>query len=296
MKKKLKIIAGFIVLAITIGAFAHYLATHPAVIAELKTTPPLLGIALLGLYLLFFGALVIILRLSVRLFGITIGRTENLLLNAYSSLANFFLPGQSGPVLRGAYLKKRHGMRIKDYMFTAVLYYAFYAVVSALFLCIGSQPWWITLIVLIGTATVCTLGARWYAKRSQVKQSRLDIKIVALIFLATAAQITIQLVIFYLELKQVHGSTTWAQALTYTGAANFALFVSLTPGAIGIREAFLVFSQSLHNLPSAVIVAASVIDRAIYLVLLGVLFVLTISLHAKDKLQINRIRQNDDPA
>ena len=58
--------------------------------------------------------------------------------------------------------------------------------------------------------------------------------------------------------------------------------------AIGIREAFLVFSQNLHHLSNMVIVAANVIDRAIYLVFLGILFIVTVGLHAKGSLRIKR--------
>jgi uncharacterized membrane protein YbhN (UPF0104 family) len=71
--------------------------------------------------------------------------------------------------------------------------------------------------------------------------------------------------------------------ITYTGAANFALFVALTPGAIGIREAFLLFTRHLHHISSANIVAANIIDRAIFIVVLGVLFGLTLGFHAKYK-------------
>jgi len=91
-----------------------------------------------------------------------------------------------------------------------------------------------------------------------------------------------------LELHSIHPETSVAQALTYTGVANFALFVSLTPGAIGIREAFLVFSQNLHHLGNTIIVGANLIDRAVYLLFLGLLFVMTLALHAKDKLHIKQ--------
>jgi uncharacterized membrane protein YbhN (UPF0104 family) len=130
---------------------------------------------------------------------------------------------------------------------------------------------------------------RWYGKKSHIKDAP-GINLVNLgwLFAATAAQMTVQVVIFYTELRSVDASISFAQALTYTGAANFALFVSLTPGAIGIREAFLVFSQGLHHISSAAIVAANVIDRAVYLMLLGILFILVLSLHAKDKLRLNK--------
>src|SRR5581483_313742 len=75
------------------------------------------------------------------------------------------------------------------------------------------------------------------------------------------------------------------QAITYTGAAQLALFVGLTPGAIGIRESFLILTERLNHIASSVIVEANVIDRAVYLVFLGSLFLLILSMHANKKLQ-----------
>ena len=72
--------------------------------------------------------------------------------------------------------------------------------------------------------------------------------------------------------------------------ANFALFVSLTPGAIGIREAFLVFSQDLHHIPNDIIVAANVLDRAVYILFLGLLFIIVLLMHAGSKLQLQKVK------
>jgi uncharacterized membrane protein YbhN (UPF0104 family) len=74
--------------------------------------------------------------------------------------------------------------------------------------------------------------------------------------------------------------------ITYTGAANFSLFVALTPGAIGIRESFLLFTKRLNHLSNANILTASIIDRSIFLIFLGVLFIVGIILHSKNKLLV----------
>jgi uncharacterized membrane protein YbhN (UPF0104 family) len=119
-------------------------------------------------------------------------------------------------------------------------------------------------------------------------ESGVSIRAVVWIAAATAFQVLTQAVIFFIELRQVDQAVTVAQAFSYTGAANFAVFVSLTPGAIGIREAFLVFSQNIHGISNTIMVAANVIDRAVYLLFLGVLFGLVVGLHAKDKLRIKQ--------
>jgi uncharacterized membrane protein YbhN (UPF0104 family) len=180
-------------------------------------------------------------------------------------------------------------MRVKDYVFATLLYYGFYAIISACFLLIGSRPWWQTVLVMAAAAGVSAIVIRWYARRSDIQGSRgMNIRNLGWLFVATAAQLVLQYLIYYVELRSMQPVTP-LQVLSYTGAANFALFVSITPGAIGIREAFLVFSQHLHHMGNSVIVAANLIDRAAYLVFLGLLFLLTLGWHAKERLQLKRI-------
>jgi uncharacterized membrane protein YbhN (UPF0104 family) len=93
--------------------------------------------------------------------------------------------------------------------------------------------------------------------------------------------------VYGFELHVVEPGIRFSQALTFTGAANFSLFVALTPGAIGIRESFLYFSRELHHVGTATIVAASVLDRTVFMLLLALLFVVSIVFHAKRALKIN---------
>ncbi|HSX32052.1 MAG TPA: lysylphosphatidylglycerol synthase domain-containing protein, partial [Candidatus Saccharimonadales bacterium] len=116
----------------------------------------------------------------------------------------------------------------------------------------------------------------------------LNAKYIGLIGVMTAVQVLMQVFIFATELHSLTNDISWGQILSYTGVANLSLFVAITPGGIGIREAFLLFSTQLHHISSSTIVSASVIDRGVYLVFLGVLFVLVITMHAKDKLQVTK--------
>ena len=99
--------------------------------------------------------------------------------------------------------------------------------------------------------------------------------------LAVAAQLACYVLIYFVELQMVQAGANLRQVVAYAGAANFSLFVSLTPGGIGIREAFLAFSTKLHGIGLTSIVAANVIDRAVYVVVLGLLFAVLSGLHVK---------------
>jgi uncharacterized membrane protein YbhN (UPF0104 family) len=117
----------------------------------------------------------------------------------------------------------------------------------------------------------------------------LGARTIGYLIFATVLQSIIQLGIYAIELHSVNSHITAMQMITYTGAANLALFVSLTPGAIGIRESFLIFTRNLHHISSANIVIANVIDRSVYLVFLILLIVLSVVLQMRGKMQIKRI-------
>ena len=291
MKRKLKLAVAIVILATTVGLFVRYAATHPDVIHKVGDLSPGMLALLLVFYAMWFAAISIVLKISLHMYNKPITKQENLLLNAYSSLVNFFGPGQSGPAFRGLYLKKRHNFSLKHYIFTTLLYYGFYAVLSAFLLCVGSRPWWQTTILMVLAAVASVVIIKWYAERSSLKdQPGVNPTNMAYMFGAVALQMVAQVGIFYVELHNVSPGVSFSQVLTYTGAANFALFVSLTPGAIGIREAFLVFSQNLHHIGNSAIVAANIIDRAAYLVVLGIMFIAVITLHAKDKLHVRQVK------
>lgn len=294
MKRQLRTVLALAILALTATAFIYYLSGHPETIDYIRQLPPATLLLILALYAVVFSALLIITYVSLRVYKKTMPAQENLLFNAYSSLINFFGPGQSGPAFRGIYLKKRHGLEIKKYLFITLLYYGFFAVLSAFLMFVGSRPWWQTALLMIGVGAASVFAIRRYKKRAKIgSEAGLSLKNYGLLFAAAALQVAATVAIYGVELHNIGITVSFGQILAYTGVANFALFVAITPGAIGIREAFLVFSEKLHHIDTSAIVAANTIDRAVYLVFLGLLFVLVVSLHAKRKLRVNQSSQEE---
>ncbi|MGF7228404.1 MAG: lysylphosphatidylglycerol synthase domain-containing protein [Candidatus Saccharibacteria bacterium] len=289
MKKQIRMVLGFILLAATIAVFAWYMHAHPEILRQLKQVKSITLVVLLGLYAVFFAALVAILQVSVRMYQKNISIKENFLLSAYSSLINFFGPGQSGPGLRAIYLKRRHNLGIKQYIFATLLYYACYAVISACMMFIGSRSWWQTTLFVLAVGGGSALILGWYARKSKLHERSAIMRFGGWMFLATLGQLLAQVAIYFVEIHAITSHVSFGQIVTYTGAANFALFAALTPGAIGIREAFLVFTHNLHHISNNVIVTANVIDRAAYLVFLGLLFVVVLSLHAGKKFKLRQM-------
>lgn len=287
MKKHLKSALAVLIVAVTVGAFVQYIRSHPEIIDQIRQTSPITVIALLALYAVSFMAYVTVTRVSLRIYDKFLSKQENLLFNAYSSLINFFGPGQSGPIFRAAYLKKRHDLGVKQFMFATLIYLAFYAIISVMFVVVGSSPWWQTALLMLATAAASLVTIRWYKKKKGITLKHgLSARNVGLLLIATLVQVTVLAVIYGIELQQVGAGASVGEILSYTGVTNLTLFVALTPGAIGIREAFLVLSQSLHGIDSSTIVAANVIDRSVYLLFLAILAVMVVTTHAKEKLRI----------
>jgi uncharacterized membrane protein YbhN (UPF0104 family) len=201
----------------------------------------------------------------------------------YSAVINFFGPLQSGPAFRAVYLKKKHGISLKNYTVATLVYYCFYGGFSLLLLFSSLLKWW--LIPLAGIAVVSAFAVG-RSKRFKPRLEQLDMAGWYYLAAATFAQMVAVVLIYYTELRSVSPGVHFWQALVYTGAANLALFVSLTPGAIGFRESFLVFSRHLHHISGNTIVAANIIDRAMYIVLLLVLALIILATHARQQLGV----------
>ena len=279
----LRSIAIIAVLLTTSCAAVYYFTHHPEVGHQLQTTSLIVVVVILGLYLAGVTALALITIATVRLCHIKLSSRESLLLTAYSSIVNFFGPLQSGPAFRAIYLKTKHGLNLKKYAGATLMYYFFYGSFSVILLLSGVLKWWLVPVVVSGAVvTYVLLQQPVVSKRLQ----GIDKRGWYFLALATLLQIIIVTVIYYVELQTVAPGTQVSQAIIYSGAANLSLFVSLTPGAIGFRESFLLFSQQLHHVSNSAIVAANILDRTLYVVLLLVLAIFIFGTHAWRQLHV----------
>jgi uncharacterized membrane protein YbhN (UPF0104 family) len=282
MKRRLlRTVATVLVLVTTVVVFISYFVQHPAVGDQLHRTSIWLLLLLLGLYMISIAALAMNTVATLLLCKLKVRKGESLLLTAYSAVINFFGPLQSGPAFRAVYLKKKYNLNLKTYATASLVYLGFWGVFSVLMLLSSTLKWW---LLLVAAAAV---GGAIIARRTPRIRQRLDelnVRFWYYLALSTLIQVAAVALIYYTELRTVAPGTTFSQAIVYTGAANLALYVSLTPGAIGFRESFLVFSQHLHHISNTSIVAANILDRAVYIVLLLVLAVAIFATHAQRRL------------
>jgi uncharacterized membrane protein YbhN (UPF0104 family) len=286
MKNKLQLIISICLLLIAVMIFGIYISQHTYLIDRLRNISPFIIFWLLVLYMCWFFCLSLIIKYSLRICNLTIPSSKNLLLNAYSTIVNFFLPGQGGPAIRAAYLYKKHKLRIRLYIFVTLIYYLVYTVVN-LVLALGWSSWrWLLIPLIIIISLISIFGGRKYISKFKIKPAVLNLNPINLFYLSavTLLQIFIIMVINFVELHSINSGISISQIATYTGIANLSIFVALTPGAIGIREGFLIFGRRLHHISVTNIISASIIDRSIFLIVLVILLCYVVATHAKTKL------------
>ncbi len=292
--KRLRIALAVVVLVLTVVVFVRFFAVHPQYLTALKHITLAAVLAILALNVGVTISLVFISNFLLELCGKRLPWKEQFLLTAYSSIANFFGPLQSGPSVRLVYLKTKHGVRVRDYMLASLVGTGMFAMISATLLFGISRPWWQALLIVLAVAGASCGVIRFFMKHGKARgdsQFRWSGQALLGLFIATCVQILFVTGYYFVELRVVNSHISLHQAMIYTGAANFGLFVSLTPDAIGIRESFLVLSKRLHRISTTVIFAANIIDRAVYALYLGLLFVLLLSVHGRDKFRLRAIRQ-----
>ena len=287
MKKKIRLFLSIFILILTIYEFIHYLQGHRSIVEQLAHLIPVLIVILIILYLIILLVLTLIMQASLTFFGFKISNFDNLLLNAYSIVVNFFMFGQIGPALRAVYLKKKFQLSIKKFIFITLIYYGIYSVLSVLLIIFGSKiKWYYGVLAVVLVLLISFLIIRWFFVKKLSKNWSVSWHLNGLIklIIVTAIQLLLQTIIYGLELDSI-SPVSWHQIMAYSGFANLSLFVSITPAGIGIRETFLILSERIHHISSSQIVAASIIDRSVYLIFLLGVVIFLILFHAGKKIK-----------
>jgi len=285
INKHQKKLFAILVLIMTAGGFLYYFSTHRNALEPLKNLSAINIAVILILYGLILIALTFVLKFSLELFEKKIIFHENLQLNIWSNIVNFFGPLQSGPGVRAIYLKKKHSLDIKKFLYVSLIYYGYIALISCLFIAIGSFNFILALITIILASIVIYAGFKLLSSKiNKADKPHLSLEILTKLFIITIVQLFITSFIYLIELHIVNKSIDYHQVLAYTGVANLSLFVAITPGAIGFRESFLLFTQKLHHISASNILSASLIDRSIYVLFLLILIAIAATMHLKKRL------------
>lgn len=281
---RLKQLLSIAIILTTVALFAWYFSKHPNYLTKLAGTNPLVVLWLLAVNAVLISVLTGVYFLQILLADKRLPAKENFLLTIYSSIINFFGPLQSGPGVRAAYLKSKLGISLKKYTLITLIYYGMFAAISAGFLLSGWFEWWQTCLAVIFVGWFSWWVIRRYMRGGGEAERTVKTPLIYVLFAATFAQVSLMVVRYHSELIAVGAQPSILESIRYTGAANFALFVSITPDGIGIRESFLLFAQKIHDISPEHILAASLLDRASYVLFLVILFLIAVAMHAKKRL------------
>lgn len=265
MNIKQKNIINLLIIVLTLSLAIYFFNKHSYLLSELKKIPLYLEFLIVFLYLLIGVVLSLLFISTVKLNRTHIKLIPSLVVNAKSLFINFFIPGQAGPVYRAYYLKTEHKVKLVDFSLALLIYYLFYALISANLLIFGSLKFAYSAPISLLFYVISYFAIKRYLLKKGIKRLHLKKQFIVNIFILTLIQIVILASIYLLELHFINPTTSIRQVLAYTGIANLALFVALTPGAIGIREAFLIFGNKITGISTAQVAVASVIDRSLYI-------------------------------
>lgn len=268
------------------------------------------NVAIWGLVLITIGKMFtfvsngLFTKWTAELFTAKFSLAHSVYITILSAIGNFFGPLLGGASIRAVYLKKYHNLSYSKFTATLMGYYlilfatnAVLAIVSLLFLPHTRQTNYILaffglwLCVLVGL-TFVRVPRRVQADQAHTKATGYFIKVLreieegwrllvghknmlAKLFALGGMNLAATYFISFVEFQALHISVDFAALGLYTAIVATSLLLSITPGAIGIREAMLVLISSTLGITNHQIVQVAIIDRGVHFALLGILFIAT---------------------
>lgn len=280
------------ILTLTLLLFAYYYFTHQeqfSIIGTLSWWQVLLII--FGQSIVFISN-VLIMIVFVSFIKKRLHFIDSARITAYSSLINFFGFLQGGVALRALYLKHKVAMTYKRYVVLTSIQYLVLFSMSALFIFIGigltnglSYALIITISMIALIAGIITIMHRLrvifinrlFNKLHEIS-SIIQSKLIITLLIVMLLQLIGSMLANFVELQAIGANVTLGGLLVYTGVAQFAVVIAITPGAIGIREALLLIAQNQMDLTSQDIILAATVDRIVYVITLVLLAPLAIGI------------------
>jgi uncharacterized protein (TIRG00374 family) len=294
-----------------IAAFVVYFLANPDLLSSLREVS--LGIlVLIGLTKMVTNIVNgLFMQWSVEVFTKRMRLSEGVYIAVMSAIGNFFGPLLGGATIRAVYLKKVHNLSYSFFTSTLAGYYvilfaanSLLAILSLLFLrnnahskglFIFFAAWLAVMIILMfmrlpkrevisryeRNRVTKFIATAVYDMESGWRRLIRNRKLVPKLFFLACCGFAITFITGYLEFRAIDASISLAGLGLFTAVSTSSMLVSLTPGAIGIRESLLLLTSSAMGVTSDQILQVAVIDRAVSFAVLGVLYLLTYFLKPK---------------
>lgn len=243
---------------------------------------------------------------SVEVFTRNLPLKETVYIAILSGIGNFFGPLLGGAAIRATYLKKVHNLSYSLFASTLAGYYVIlFAANSALaivsIMLLHASTYGSGLLIFFGLWLVAMIGMmiirlpkrqRFARLESRSKVARFFLTVLydidtgwrtllkkkglvsRLLFLAICGFV-ITFITGLIEFHAVNARISSAGLGLFTAISTCSMLVSLTPGALGIRESLLLLTSSVMGVSHTQILQVSVIDRGLTFFMLGLLYLMT---------------------
>lgn len=284
--------------------FGIYLYNNPEILVSLKETNPIYIFLIMALYLFIFYLEALFILVTLMIFKRDIDSKEGMYISVLSRIGNYLLPLRAGAVFRATYLKKKYNFEYSNFLSTLYGYYIIFFLTNSilaflvlLFKGIVLNQTYTTLllfflliILFMLFLIIFNLPLVKIEKRSTgilkklisflskflngwkliVKERKSFLKLLLLAF----GNIFVNTIIIYIEFVSIEKIPKILDVVLYTCISGLSLFVSITPGSLGIREGVLLLTSQSIGISETEIVRLAILDRGIMFVLLLICMIL----------------------
>ena len=291
---RIKRLLSVFVLIILIVWFVTYINTHLNEFKQIKIIHynHLFYISVLTIIFLVSNGLQ--LRYLLEPFKIRLPFKEWFGLSVVSTFGNYLTPFRGGMGLRAIFLKNKYQFSYSLFVSTLaaayiivflvnsligvlsmMLIYLFYNLFSKIILTLFLTLFLFCLFIVI-------FSPKFYQTKYKLINKFLNIvngwsliksnyKILTFTSFFTFLNVAFSVLIMYLEFSAFGINISWTQSLFLTIVSTFSIFLSITPGSLGIKESILVFSANLINISSTQALSVAILDRVINLIIILIL-------------------------
>lgn len=291
---KLKKYFSILVLLVLIIWLLKYFLDHINEFKQITIVSYNLLFLLFVLAILFLVNNGLILKYLLEPFKIFLSKKEWFGLSIITTMGNYLTPFRGGAIARAVYLKKKHIFQYSSFLSTlsaiyviAFLVNSFVGIISVFLIYLLYNQFNIIIFLLFLFIFIFLLFITLFSPKFKetrysivnkfinvingwhlIKSNKKIIKKITLINIINIAIITLMM---FLEFKVFGFDISLTKALFIAVVSTLSLFISITPGALGIREAIIVFSAKVIGVTTTQALLVALLDRAIYLTIIFIL-------------------------
>jgi len=292
---------GLILSILLIVIFVWYFVTHIDDFGILLNINFVFVILLICAYI---GGIVIngiFMKWSIALFGKNIKFIESIRVSLISTVGNFFAPAGSGLAFRAVYLKKRHSLAYSDYTSIVFCNYVFAFLVNAILGLVALYAlrshysnsyiilgiFFVILLVASVTALFLRVNKKNITYKNKLITKAMDAlvkisngwrlilmnkKLMLGLFGLVIANTVLLILSTYFIMSSIGIQLSVAGLVLFSALGSLSIFINITPGNLGIKEALYIIFSTVIGLTAAQILSAALIDRTVLFLVISVLW------------------------